>query len=107
MDVGCGTGILSLFAARAGAKAVIAIDASAIVERARENVEANGFGHFVKVHRGKLEDLTEELKPWEGKVDVLVSEWMGYFLLYENMLPPCWWRGIATSARRACWRRTG
>ena len=34
-----------------------------------------------------LEDLEQELKPWEGKVDVLVSEWMGYFLLYENMLP--------------------
>lgn len=87
MDVGCGTGILSLFAARAGAKHVIAIDASAIVERAQQNVEANGFGHVVKVHRGKLEDLEQELKPWEGKVDVLVSEWMGYFLLYENMLP--------------------
>ncbi|EST09336.1 Ribosomal L11 methyltransferase, PrmA [Kalmanozyma brasiliensis GHG001] len=87
MDVGCGTGILSLFAARAGAKQVIAIDASAIVERARENVEANGFGHVVKVHRGKLEDFTSELEAWEGKVDVLVSEWMGYFLLYENMLP--------------------
>lgn len=87
MDVGCGTGILSLFAARAGAKQVIAIDASAIVERAQQNVEANGFGHIVKVHRGKLEDLSSELKPYEGKVDVLVSEWMGYFLLYENMLP--------------------
>ncbi|CDR98785.1 hypothetical protein, partial [Sporisorium scitamineum] len=87
MDVGCGTGILSLFAARAGAKQVIAIDASAIVERAKQNVEANGFGHVVKVHRGKLEDLAEELNQYEGKVDVLVSEWMGYFLLYENMLP--------------------
>ncbi|TKY88696.1 hypothetical protein EX895_002327 [Sporisorium graminicola] len=87
MDVGCGTGILSLFAARAGAKQVIAIDASAIVERAKQNVEANGFGHIVKVHRGKLEDLADELKQYEGKVDMLVSEWMGYFLLYENMLP--------------------
>ena len=87
MDVGCGTGILSLLAARAGAKQVIAIDASAIVERARQNVENNGFGHVVKVHKGKLEDLEQELKPYEGKVDVLVSEWMGYFLLYENMLP--------------------
>ncbi|CBQ69192.1 related to hnRNP arginine N-methyltransferase [Sporisorium reilianum SRZ2] len=87
MDVGCGTGILSLLAARAGAKHVIAIDASAIAERAKHNVEANGFGHVVKVHRGKLEDLAAELRGYEGKVDVLVSEWMGYFLLYENMLP--------------------
>ncbi|KAJ9474547.1 putative Protein arginine N-methyltransferase 1 (putative) [Pseudozyma hubeiensis] len=87
MDVGCGTGILSMFAARAGAKQVIAIDASAIVERAQQNIEANGFGHIIKVHRGKLEDLASELQPYEGKVDLLVSEWMGYFLLYENMLP--------------------
>lgn len=87
MDVGCGTGILSLFAARAGAKHVIAIDASAIADRAQQNVEANGFGHVVKVYRGKLEDLAAELEPYKGKVDLLVSEWMGYFLLYENMLP--------------------
>ncbi|SPO29653.1 related to hnRNP arginine N-methyltransferase [Ustilago trichophora] len=87
MDVGCGTGILSLFAARAGAKQVIAIDASAIVERARANVEANNLGHIIKVHKGKLEDLNSELQQYEGKIDILVSEWMGYFLLYENMLP--------------------
>ncbi|PWZ00043.1 S-adenosyl-L-methionine-dependent methyltransferase [Testicularia cyperi] len=87
MDVGCGTGILSLFAARAGAKLVIAIDASDIVERAKQNVEANGFGHVVKVYRGKLEDLDPQLSIYHGKVDLLVSEWMGYFLLYENMLP--------------------
>ncbi|SPO30906.1 related to hnRNP arginine N-methyltransferase [Ustilago trichophora] len=87
MDVGCGTGILSLFAARAGAKQVIAIDASAIVERARANVEANNLGHIVKVHKGKLEDLHSDLQQYEGKIDILVSEWMGYFLLYENMLP--------------------
>jgi protein arginine N-methyltransferase 3 len=43
LDVGCGTGILSLFAARAGAKRVLAVDASDIVRRATKNVEANGY----------------------------------------------------------------
>ena len=44
LDVGCGTGILSLFAARAGAKQVIAIDAAPrIVEFAAKNCIANGY----------------------------------------------------------------
>ena len=34
LDVGCGTGILSLFAARAGAKHVIAVDMSNIIDHA-------------------------------------------------------------------------
>lgn len=42
LDVGCGTGILSLFAARAGAKRVIAVDASDIAKKAKQIVETNG-----------------------------------------------------------------
>ena len=87
MDVGCGSGILSLFCARAGAKQVLAIDASDVVERARANIEDNGFGHVVRVFRGRIEALDEVLAPWASKVDLIVSEWMGYFLLYESMLP--------------------
>lgn len=34
LDVGCGSGILSLFAAKAGAKQVIAIDMSEILNKA-------------------------------------------------------------------------
>lgn len=87
MDIGCGSGILSLFAARAGAKQVIAIDASDVADRARENIDANGFGHVIKVFKGKVEDLANDLAPYKGKIDLMVSEWMGYFLLYESMLP--------------------
>lgn len=87
MDVGCGSGILSLFCARAGAKQVLAIDASPVAARAEANVQENGFGHIVRVFRGKMEELDATLQPWAGKVDLLVSEWMGYFLLYESMLP--------------------
>lgn len=86
MDIGCGSGILSLFAARAGAKQVLAVDASDVADRARENIEANGFGHVIKVFKGKVEDLGGELEQYRGQVDLLVSEWMGYFLLYESML---------------------
>lgn len=34
LDVGCGTGILSMFAAKAGAKLVIAVDMSDIIDEA-------------------------------------------------------------------------
>ena len=45
MDVGCGTGILSMFAAKAGAKKVIGIDCSNIVDLAKEIVEKNDLSH--------------------------------------------------------------
>lgn len=41
LDVGCGTGILSLFAARAGARRVLAVDASDIAEKAEKIVKEN------------------------------------------------------------------
>jgi ribosomal protein L11 methylase PrmA len=42
LDVGCGTGILSMFAAKAGAKQVFAIDNSTIIMKARQNAKENG-----------------------------------------------------------------
>lgn len=47
LDVGCGTGILSMFCARAGASRVIAVDNSDIIDKARQNVLVNGLGHVV------------------------------------------------------------
>lgn len=84
LDVGCGTGILSLFAARAGAKRVFAVDASPIAGKAEQIVKANGFEHVITVIRGKVENiqLPDDIK----QVDIIVSEWMGYALLYESML---------------------
>ncbi|KAH6912597.1 arginine N-methyltransferase 3 [Coprinopsis sp. MPI-PUGE-AT-0042] len=84
LDVGCGTGILSLFAARAGAKRVIAVDASDVVEKAAQNVKVNGFDDIITVVRGKVETvvLPDDIQ----QVDIIISEWMGYALLYESML---------------------
>jgi len=83
LDVGCGTGILSLFAAKAGAKHVYAVDSSDIIIQATQIVKDNNYSHVITCIQGKMEDI--EL-PCE-KVDVIISEWMGYFLLYETMLP--------------------
>lgn len=82
LDVGCGTGILSMFAAKAGAKHVYSVDMSNIIEKAREIVSLNGFDDKITLLQGKLEDIELPV----DKVDIIVSEWMGYFLLYESML---------------------
>ncbi|GAA5853144.1 hypothetical protein JCM3766R1_005366, partial [Sporobolomyces carnicolor] len=81
LDVGCGTGILSMFAARAGARKVYAVDASNVAYKAMRNIKANGFQEVIEVIKGKVEEI--ELPE---KVDVIISEWMGYCLLYECML---------------------
>jgi ribosomal protein L11 methylase PrmA len=43
IQVGCGTGILSMFASKAGAKMVIGIDMSNILDQAEKIVRSNGF----------------------------------------------------------------
>lgn len=82
LDVGCGTSILSMFASRAGADRVIAIDQSHIIYYAMDIVNRNKVPNIEFV-KGRLED-TEIPQP--DKVDIIVSEWMGYFLLFEGML---------------------
>ena len=86
LDVGCGTGILSLFCARAGAKKVFAVDNSQIAVRAKENVEKNGFSDRIQVIQGRVEDFNTQRQIGKEKVDIIISEWMGYGLLFEGML---------------------
>lgn len=81
VDVGCGTGILSIFCAQAGAKRVYAVDASEIALQANEVVKANNLSDTVIVLHGRVEDVEID-----EEVDVIISEWMGYMLLYESML---------------------
>ena len=54
LDVGCGTGILSLFAAKAGAAHVYGVECSAIAEQAEEVVRDNGFSNRVTIIKGKV-----------------------------------------------------
>ncbi|XP_043703311.1 probable protein arginine N-methyltransferase 1 [Telopea speciosissima] len=82
LDVGAGTGILSLFCAKAGAKHVYAVECSQMADMAKEIVEANGFSNVITVLKGKMEEIVLPV----AQVDIIISEWMGYFLLFENML---------------------
>ncbi|KAF2019639.1 arginine n-methyltransferas-like protein [Aaosphaeria arxii CBS 175.79] len=82
LDVGCGTSILSMFAVRAGAKHVIGVDMSTIIDKAKEIVERNGMSDKITLLQGKMEEV---VLPFD-KVDIIISEWMGYFLLYESMM---------------------
>ena len=53
LDVGCGTGILSMFAARAGAKHVYGVECSKIAESAAKIVEANNLTDTVTIIKGR------------------------------------------------------
>lgn len=84
LDVGCGLGILSLFAASAGARKVIGIDASDIAIYAEKVVQNSAFDNIIIV-RSKVEEL-DELPDNVKKVDIIISEWMGVCLYHESML---------------------
>lgn len=86
LDVGCGTGILSLFCARAGAKKVFAVDNSSIAARAKEIVAKNGYEDRIEVIQGRVEDFNTQRLIGKEKIDIIISEWMGYGLLFEGML---------------------
>lgn len=60
MDIGCGSGILGICAAKLGAKDVIGVDIDANAVRvARENVIHNEVSPYVKVLHGNLLDLVD------------------------------------------------
>ncbi|KAF8821846.1 histone arginine methyltransferase PRMT1 [Cardiosporidium cionae] len=82
LDVGSGTGILCLFAAKAGAKHVYGIECAEIVEMAKKITTLNKMNDRITYVKGKAEEVELPVE----KVDIILSEWMGYFLLYESML---------------------
>ena len=140
MDVGSGSGILAVWAAKAGAKRVYAVEYTDMAKHARNVVRANGLEDVVIVIQGAVEDVMIPSEDWERfglkaeegdddevdtavheeeecrnngayqddddasimssckqqhqqhqpqkskVVDIIISEWMGYFLLRESML---------------------
>ena len=62
---------------------------SDIIKEAKKIVEANGLSDRkfllnlgITLIQGKMENVVLPV----DKVDIIISEWMGYFLLYESMV---------------------
>uniref|UniRef100_A0A6I8NSB5 type I protein arginine methyltransferase n=1 Tax=Ornithorhynchus anatinus TaxID=9258 RepID=A0A6I8NSB5_ORNAN len=82
LDVGSGTGILSMFAAKAGARKVYGIECSSISDYSEKIIKANQLDNTISILKGKVEEVELPV----DQVDIIISEWMGYCLFYESML---------------------
>jgi predicted nicotinamide N-methyase len=86
LDIGAGSGLLSMMAARAGAGRVVACEENpAIADIAGTIVAANGYGDRIRVVTGNSTDLDLE-SDLEGRADVIVSEIVSNNLLAEGVL---------------------
>jgi hypothetical protein len=81
IDVGTGTGILAMLAARAGAARTHAVDKSLVIEHVQALLEDNALSELVTLHHSLASDLIVE-----GRADLIISEWLGNFALVEDML---------------------
>lgn len=79
--LGCGIGLLPMICARAGAKSVVAVDSSSIVQIAKAIADTNQLKNITFV-TGVLRDGNVVL-PIE-KFDAIVCEWMGSFITNDQ-----------------------
>lgn len=87
LDIGAGTGLLALLAARAGAAEVVSCEMdAAVADAAAEIVAANGLADRVRVVAKKSTDL-DVAEDLGGPVDVLVSEIVSNDVLGQDALP--------------------
>jgi protein arginine N-methyltransferase 1 len=82
LDIGTGTGIMALFAARCGARRVFAVDPSDVIQTARDLAAANGYADRIEF----IQDVSTRISLPE-RADVVVSEIHGILSLYGRHLP--------------------
>lgn len=80
LDVGSGVGILSLLAAKAGAKMVYALELPGMADLAEQVAELNT--SRIQVVQGKVEEVDLPV----AMVDVIISDWMGHALFHESLI---------------------
>lgn len=84
LDIGAGSGLLAMMAARAGASRVVACEANpALAATAREIVRRNGFADRIDVVAEKSTAL-DRSGALEGGADVIVSEIFSHTLIDEG-----------------------
>lgn len=81
MDLGTGTGILAIAAAKIGAGRVLAVDTDAEAVRvARQNVAANSVGEIVRVETGSLPQV--RAGQWDiARADLVVANILAHVLV--------------------------
>ncbi len=82
VDLGCGTGILSLFAAQGGARKVYALEESEVAAVARMMFHANGMEDRIVLLTGNSKDVQ-----LPEPADVIVHEILGIDPFFENVIP--------------------
>lgn len=86
LDIGTGSGLLSMMAARAGAGSVVACEVVPIIaDIAQQIVAENGYADRLKVVAAPSTDLNVG-QQLEAPADILVSEILSSDLLTENVL---------------------
>ncbi|RNF17027.1 arginine N-methyltransferase, type I [Trypanosoma conorhini] len=97
VDVGSGTGVLSIWAGRGGARHVFSIEASSLSLAQAQVIDDNKLSDKITLLSETVEDIVAEgvasfIATHEALlrgcgVSLIVSEWMGFYLLHEGMLP--------------------